>query len=151
MKAPIAAAGILAVVSMAGVHSTVRGDEGPRSVWDGVYTVEQQERGQSFYNQQCAACHGDMLTGGESAPALAGGEFLANWNGLTVGDLFERIRKTMPLNKPGRLTRQVNVDIVAYILSVNRFPPAGTELPRETELLKQIRLEMVRPDPDKKK
>ena len=35
----------------------------------------------------------------ESPPPLAGGEFLSNWNGLTVGDLFERTRKTMPQSK----------------------------------------------------
>jgi len=33
-------------------------------------------------------------------PPLSGAQFLANWNGLTVGDLFERIRKSMPANDP---------------------------------------------------
>src|SRR5438105_8051005 len=74
-----------------------------RSVWDGVYTEEQAKRGEEVYRKECAACHGDMLTGGESAPPLTGGAFQANWNGLTLGDLFDRIRKTMPLSKPGRL------------------------------------------------
>src|SRR2546429_8929685 len=75
-----------------------------RSVWDGVYTEEQAKRGESVYHKECAACHGDMLIGGESAPPLTGGAFLANWNGLSVGDLFDRIRKTMPQSAPGRLT-----------------------------------------------
>ena len=35
------------------------------------------------------------------ATPLAGAEFMTNWNGLTLGDLFERIRTTMPLNYPG--------------------------------------------------
>src|SRR5438876_3128832 len=39
-----------------------------RSVWDGVYTEEQAKRGESIYRKECAVCHGDMLTGGESAP-----------------------------------------------------------------------------------
>src|SRR2546426_4970955 len=53
-------------------------------------------RSEPIYRKECAACHGDMLTGGESAPPLTGAAFLANWSGLTMGDLFDRIRKTMP-------------------------------------------------------
>jgi hypothetical protein len=39
-------------------------------------------------------------------PPLTGGAFMANWDGLTLGDLAERIRNTMPLNAPGSLSRQ---------------------------------------------
>src|SRR6185369_14585331 len=67
-----------------------------RSVWDGVYTSAQAERGAALYANNCASCHGSALGGGESAPPLTGGEFSSNWYGLTVGDLFERIRITMP-------------------------------------------------------
>ncbi len=62
-----------------------------RSVWDGVYTEEQAKRGEAVYRKECATCHGDILTGGESAPPLTGGAFQANWNGLTLGDLFDRM------------------------------------------------------------
>ena len=112
-----------------------------RSVWDGVYTEDQAKRGQSLYTQHCMACHGDSLSGGEQAPPLAGGEFLSNWNGLTVGDLFERIRTSMPLNDPQSLNRDTNALILAYILSVNRFPAGQAELSSRTEVLKLIRLE----------
>lgn len=117
-----------------------------RSVWDGVYTEEQAKRGQPLYNQHCASCHGDSMTGGEMAPPLAGGEFLSNWNGLTVGDLFERIRTTMPLGKPGKLSRDVNSDITAYMLNFGQFPAGQTELPRDTQLLKQIKIEATKPE-----
>ncbi len=111
-----------------------------RSVWDGVYTDDQAKRGQSLYNQHCMACHGDSLSGGEQAPPLAGGEFLSNWNGLTVGDLFERIRTSMPLNNPQSLNRDTNALILAYILSVNRFPAGQVELSSRTEVLRLIRI-----------
>src|SRR5690348_1073979 len=65
-----------------------------QSVWDGVYTEEQARRGEDVYQKNCSTCHGDRLNGTGEAPALSGGRFLANWNGLTLGDLFERIRKT---------------------------------------------------------
>jgi len=116
-----------------------------RSVWDGVYTEEQVKRGEPVYHKECASCHGDMLTGGESAPALTGGAFQANWNGLTLGDLFDRIRKTMPLSAPGRLTRQQDADVLAFMLSVNKFPAGKTELYRQSEMLKGIRFETKKP------
>ena len=102
--------------------------EESKSVWDGVYTEEQAKRGEPIYRKECASCHGETLTGGESSPPLTGGAFLANWNGLTVGDLFERIRKTMPQSAPGRLTRQQDSDILAFMLSANKFPAGKTEL-----------------------
>jgi mono/diheme cytochrome c family protein len=117
-----------------------------RSVWDGVYTEEQSNRGEAHYRTACAKCHGDMLTGGEAAPPLAGGEFLANWNGLTVGDLFERIRVSMPADRPGALNSAQNADILAYMLYVNQFPAGKTELERQIEILKQIRFEVSKPD-----
>src|SRR5512133_686652 len=100
-----------------------------RSVWDGAYTEEQAKRGEALYRKNCAACHGSMLTGGETASALTGGAFLSNWNGLPMDDLFERIRRSMPQDRPGKLSRQVNVDILAYLLSFNKFPTGKAELP----------------------
>jgi S-disulfanyl-L-cysteine oxidoreductase SoxD len=118
-----------------------------RSVWDGVYTSEQAARGSALYSSRCASCHGTALTGGESAPPLAGGDFLSNWYGLTAGDLFDRIRISMPANSPGSLKRDEVADVLAFVLSMNQFPAGKTDLERETEALKQIRIE---PKPDGK-
>jgi S-disulfanyl-L-cysteine oxidoreductase SoxD len=112
-----------------------------RSVWDGVYTPDQSKRGEAAYAKSCASCHGSALTGGESAPPLAGGDFLSNWNGLTVGDLYDRFRTTMPADRPGGLKRDEYTDILSYVLSMNQFPAGKTELERQTEVLKQIRIE----------
>jgi quinoprotein glucose dehydrogenase len=119
--------------------------EANRSVWDGVYTEEQARRGQALYGKECAACHGPDMSGGESAPALTGSGFMANWSGLTVGDLFERMRQSMPQDDPGRVSRQGNADILSFILSANRFPAGKTELDKQTEVLKGIRFEAQKP------
>jgi mono/diheme cytochrome c family protein len=116
-----------------------------RSVWDGVYTGEQAKRGKARYAEQCASCHGDTLAGGESAPPLAGGEFLANWNTLTLGDLFDRTRSTMPQNKPGSLSREANAEILAFLLSANEFPAGKDVLPQASEALREIRIEAIKP------
>jgi S-disulfanyl-L-cysteine oxidoreductase SoxD len=116
-----------------------------RSVWDGVYTGDQSRRGQEVYGKECASCHGSDLTGGESAPALAGPGFLSNWTTLTVGDLFERTRVSMPENDPGKLSRAQLADVIAYLLSANRFPEGKAELDKQTEVLKQIRIDAEAP------
>jgi cytochrome c len=113
----------------------------PRSIWDGVYTAEQAKRGAALYIQYCSSCHGENLAGDDEVPPLVGDNFLSNWNGLTVGDLFDRIRVTMPFNKPQSLNREMNAGILAHILSVNKFPAGETELPGQTEVLKQLRIE----------
>ena len=115
--------------------------QAPGSVWDGVYTPQQANRGEALYSMQCAACHGSELTGGESAPPLMGGEFLSNWYGLTVGDLFDRIRVSMPADRPGTLNREKAADILAHIFLVNQFPAGKTDLATQSEYLKQIRIE----------
>jgi S-disulfanyl-L-cysteine oxidoreductase SoxD len=134
------AIGIVPLMTLLVLQAAVRAQP-TKSVWDGVYTEEQATRGKAGYAEQCASCHGPELTGGEMAPALSGGEFMAGWDGLTVGDLFERIRISMPQNAPGSLSGQQNADILAFVLAANKFPAGATELPKEAMVLKDIKFE----------
>jgi cytochrome c len=145
MKSAAAILVLAAIASPLGVLRAQAPAAESRSVWDGVYTEEQAKRGEPVYQKECALCHGATLTGGESAPPLTGGSFMANWNGLTMGDLFDRIRKTMPLSNPGRLTRQQDADILAFLLSANKFPAGKAELYRQSEMLREIRFESAKP------
>ena len=86
-------------------------------------------------------CHGHDMNGGEEAPALYGANFMADWNGLTVGDLSERIRISMPPDNPEKVTKQENVDIIAQILKANGYPAGSSELVPRTEILKLIKIE----------
>src|ERR1041385_5265600 len=95
------------------------------SAWTGVFTDEQAMHGETVYRTYCIACHGPDLEGADMTPPLSGGAFMANWNDLTAGDLFERIRTTMPLDRPGVLTRQQNSDVIAFVLKKNGFPAGG--------------------------
>ena len=129
-------------MALAGVCAT----QAQKSVWDGIYSAEQAKRGQERYNSLCASCHGSMLEGGESAPPLAGGEFLSNWGGLTVGELFDRTRSTMPQSKPGSMSRETNAEILAYIFSANQFPSGKMDMPQASEVLKEIKIEAAKPE-----
>lgn len=155
MKITTAALTIAGVLYAGVFYSSVRAQQPPTtsqapaagsapSVLEGVYTEEQGKRGEAVYAQECASCHGNTLEGGEMAPPLAGAAFMSNWQGLTVGDLFERIRISMPDGNPGKLSRQQNADVVAYILSVSKYPAGKTELPKEVEVLKQIKIDPLK-------
>jgi mono/diheme cytochrome c family protein len=112
-----------------------------RSVKDGVYSEEQAKRGEVVYAEACANCHGEHLEGIDMSPALVGGTFSSNWNTLTVGDLFDRIRTTMPMDRPGTITPQQNADVIAYMLKANEYPAGTTELPNTVTPLKTITIE----------
>jgi S-disulfanyl-L-cysteine oxidoreductase SoxD len=117
------AAGVFVSVLATGVAA-----QAPATTWDGVYTAEQSKRGAALYQTQCAACHGDALQGGGEAPALVGDTFSATWEGLSLADLFERIRTTMPQNAPASLSRPQYADILAFVLETGKFPAGTTAL-----------------------
>jgi cytochrome c len=136
---------VAVVAASAGICIALNaGAAGPaetRSVWDGVYTQKQAERGEDLYYHKCSSCHGDKLTGKESenAPALTGNEFEKQWNDRTVADLYRKILRKMPDDNPGELTPQQSADLVAYILSSNKFPAGKNELPPDNAPLSNIR------------
>ena len=74
-------------------------------------------------------------------PALAGKDFLASWQGKTVGDLYDKTFTTMPATAPGSLTPAQTADIVAYMLSSSRYKAGAADLESKTEALQQIKIE----------
>jgi mono/diheme cytochrome c family protein len=113
-----------------------------KTVWDGVFTDEQATRGELAYKDNCGSCHGGDLGGDGFAPALAGAEFAGNWNDLSVGDFYERIRISMPPTGPSTVTNAQKADIVAHIFKINQYPVGKEELPPNLEVLKAIKIEM---------
>jgi cytochrome c len=145
MKMKFAAVALIPFAAVFVLRATVHAQPPTKSIWDGVYTQAQADRGKALYAESCASCHGGELTGGEMAPPLAGGEFMAGWDGLTIGDLFERVRISMPQNAPGSLSGQQNADILAFMFSANKFPAGAEEMPKEAGILKQIKFEVKKP------
>jgi mono/diheme cytochrome c family protein len=146
MKFTVAAVALLGMTAFGAfaARGTVAA-QGAKSQWDGVYTQDQAKRGEALYSENCASCHGPDLTGGEMAPGLTGGEFSSNWNDLSLGELFERMRISMPQNAPGSLSRQQNADILAYVLFKSNFPAGQAELPTQTDVLNTIKFVAAKP------
>ena len=104
------------------------------SVWEGVFTEAQANRGQGVYRGACGGCHGRRLNGApddpdmRSTPPLARARFLRDWEGRSLATLFEYTRATMPESNPGSLADQEYVDVIAYILSISGMPAGDDEL-----------------------
>ena len=128
--------------SVARAEQTAASGTTPKTVWDGVFTAEQAERGAEAYKTSCSECHGGDLMGDGFAPALSGADFQGNWNDLSVGDLFERIRISMPPSGPSSVTPEQKADIVAYLLHMNKYPAGTTALEPKIEVLKTIKIEL---------
>ena len=118
-----------------------------KSVWDGVYSSEQAARGKKLYVDSCSSCHQEGLQGADLAPALKGEDFVLRWAGFSMQDMFDTISTKMPSDAPGTLSPQVNADIVAYVLQVNKFPAGHEELKPDPPLLKSIAITAKTPAP----
>ena len=110
------------------------------SIWDGVYTEAQATKGKQVYTDQCSACHGDVPTGTANAPGLAGDDFMADFNGSNMGELFSRIEQTMPANDPGNLKPEQVADLIAFMAQGNKWPAGQKELPPDADALKLIKI-----------
>lgn len=109
-----------------------------KTVLAGIYTKEQAERGRGVYLKSCAdGCHLENLAGNGPAVGLVGDAFLSRWRGLSVADLFARIRDTMPVDNPVGLTTDDYLAATSYVLAANGFAP-GTEVLEASDVLSEI-------------
>jgi cytochrome c len=103
----------------------------------GSGTVEQ---GRAIYAQQCVACHGEQLQGGQGDRLIGGRGTLVNdnpakapvktvesyWPYATT--LFDYIKRAMPLTAPGSLSNDEVYALCAYILSQANIVPADATM-----------------------
>jgi mono/diheme cytochrome c family protein len=139
----VAAVMTLALVGVTAVRAQ---QTAPRSAKEGVYTTTQANQGKTVYDEKCASCHGTMATvTPDMAPLLNDHGFQNLWRDRSLAQLFNRIRETMPQNEPGTLSPEQTADIIAYILSANQLPAGDVALPRDLEILKDIRVDAGEP------
>lgn len=99
-----------------------------------LYTADQATKGAIAYYQNCAMCHGPLLdgqSGGYSGPALKGPDFADPSYHFHVSDIFNFVAKLMPAGTPGSLPHDQDVQIMAFLLQQNGYPPGSKELTYE--------------------
>lgn len=77
-------------------------------------------------------------SGLDRTPALRVNLFNESYNDLPLSDLVERIRISMPQDRPGSLHRKATVDVIAYLLLQSGFPLGHAQLSDRLEELREI-------------
>jgi len=119
----IVAAAILALLAMSGA---VQADG--LTTNDAVYSKEQAKVGEQLYKDHCLLCHDKKYF----RPV-----FVA-WEGKTLGTFNAVMNSSMPQTNPGSLPLKDYVDILAYILSLNRYPAGSEPLSNDNNELDSI-------------
>ena len=109
-------------------HETLVTAQDNQTVWDGIYTTEQAERGERVYQDECTFCHLDDLQGDSFATPLIEDAFTTRWDGSNIADFMTVIQITMPADRPATLSDEAVAEVVAFILQMNEFPAGDHEL-----------------------
>jgi polar amino acid transport system substrate-binding protein len=96
---------------------------------DGVYTQAQAEAGRELYDKACAQCH--------QPSKFSGAEFMRAYGEKPLTDIDASMAE-MPMDAPGSLTRDDVASLIAYFLSMNKYPAGSTPLKGQVEALQQI-------------
>jgi len=130
---------VLAAALAASTYSSVRA-QSPASVNDGIYTASQADRGKAVYAMNCAGCHGDKAEGGNAGPTLSGADFTNGYKDGNASALYSKISMDMPSSAPGSLNPEQYADVLAYLLSINKYPAGQTEIPKDGAGLKSVKM-----------
>jgi mono/diheme cytochrome c family protein len=110
------------------------------SIWDGVYTAAQAERGKATFDVSCSRCHNSDLSGSDRGPTLVGDKFLASWLDGNLEALFSFIRDQMPQGSANIVNDAGKADVLGYILQRNNYPAGKTELAPDTAKLEMVQV-----------
>jgi mono/diheme cytochrome c family protein len=105
---PILIGGAVAVGTFALAHAQIFAPSAPA----GGTAAGDVSRGETIFESECAACHGDGGIGGGVGPAL----FETGLDAAEVSDAVQRGRGVMPA---GIVSGQEQTDVVAYVVSVS--------------------------------
>lgn len=100
----------------------------PQTINDNIYSKDQAKIGKKLYQDNCIACHDKKYF----RPVLKA------WNGQPLSVLFAVMSASMPEGNPGSLPEKDYVDILAYILSLSRYPAGEYRLKHTNNALTEI-------------
>jgi hypothetical protein len=85
------------------------------------------------------------LTGGEMAPAARRRRVHGRWDGLTIGDLFERVPYLDAAERPGSLSGQQKRRHHLASCSAPTIPCRRREMPKEAGIHETDKFEVKKP------
>lgn len=96
---------------------------------DGVYTADQASGGKEIYAKACESCH--------QPTKFIGAEFTRAYGGKPLSEIMISMAE-MPMDNPGSLSRDDVAALIAYFLSMNKYPAGEAKLSGETAALRAI-------------
>jgi hypothetical protein len=105
-----------------------------RTTLSGIYTDAQAAKGEDTYYTLCIGCH--------PKSAYSGVSFKTNWVGKPLSELYDWVLNKMPKNDPGTLTPDESVEVIAYILKLNKMPAGQAPLAANRTQLVRIRIDL---------
>lgn len=112
-----------------------------KTLLEGIYSEAQSTRGATAATASCTVCHGDQLKGSDMGPGMGTAEWKKAWAGRSLGELFDKIKTTMPANDPGSLNAAATADLVAYILKLGGYPAGSSDLPADQAALGAVKIQ----------
>ena len=110
-----------------------------QSIWDGVFSAEQTQRGDVLYQEHCASCHGaELVSSDPDYPNLTAPQFRWNWGKKTLAERLQRVRSSMPPNAKNSLAPQEYLDVITFILKSNGYPAGAAEIKADSGVLIKI-------------
>ena len=100
----------------------------PSTINNNIYSKAQAKIGAKLYQTNCIACHDKKYF----RPVLKA------WDGQSLGLFFSVMSASMPEGNPGSLPENDYVDILAYILSLSRYPAGESALDHQNGSLNEI-------------
>lgn len=116
------------LVLVACLGSAVAALAEPQTLNDRIYTEAQAESGEVLYEEHCLICHDKKYF----RPVLK------RWDGQSLGVFYTVMISSMPQSNPGSLPLDDYADILAYILSLSRYPEGDKPLASEPSALNSI-------------
>ena len=95
---------------------------------DRIYSRQQAKMGESLYKDNCLICHDKKYF----RPVFRA------WEDQSLHTFYLVMSSSMPESNPGSLSRQEYIDILAYMLSLNRYSSGKEALLPSTEILSNI-------------
>ena len=95
---------------------------------DKIFSKKQAKTGQKLYEQNCLICHDKKYF----RPVFK------SWEGQSLGTLFLVMSSSMPQGNPASLPDKEYIDILAYMMSQNRYSTGEKELPTDVDMLNSI-------------
>jgi mono/diheme cytochrome c family protein len=115
------------------------GDAASRSIWDGVFSEAQSQRGEALYQEHCSGCHGaELISSDPEYPNLTAPQFRWNWGKKTLAERLQRVRTSMPPAAKDSLPAQDYLDVITFILKVNGYPAGAHDIKADSPDLPAI-------------